>query len=64
MDFLVDVVKKTTEHRRLHKEQKWNDFLQLMLDTAEDEKGEAGDTQEISAESNKTKKPSTTGNCN
>lgn len=51
--FLVDVVKKTVEHRRLHKEQKWNDFLQLMIDAAAGEKGERSDEKrDINAKNN------------
>lgn len=59
VDFLVDVVKKTKEHRRLHKEQEWNDFLQLMLDAAEEEKGEGIDKTEDSSAKSSTKKTST-----
>jgi len=38
LEFLTNVVKKTKEYRSIHKEQKWNDFLQLMIDAAEEEK--------------------------
>lgn len=49
----MDVVKKTVEYRRLHKEQKRNDFLQLMIDAAEQEKGERSDEkQDINAKNN------------
>lgn len=37
LTFLVDVVKKTKEYRTLHKDQRRNDFLQLMMDAAEEE---------------------------
>jgi hypothetical protein len=59
--FLVDVVKKTKEHRKLQKDQNWNDFLQLILDAAEEEKGDGGDEKQDSVK-NSTKKTSTTGN--
>ena len=36
---MVDVVRKTKEYRTQHKEEKRNDFLQLMMDAAEDETG-------------------------
>jgi hypothetical protein len=60
--FLVDVVKKTKEHRKLQKDQKWNDFLQLILDAAEEEKGDGGDEKQDISVKNSTKKTSTTGN--
>jgi hypothetical protein len=62
--FLVDVVKKTKEQRRLQKEEKWNDFLQLMLNAAAEEKGEGGDETQANNVKNNTKKRSTTGNHN
>lgn len=64
MAFLVDVVKKTKEHRRLHKEEKWNDFLQLMLDASAEAKEEGGDEKQDDGVKSNTKKTSTTGNHN
>jgi hypothetical protein len=61
MAFLVTLVKTTKEHRRLQKGQKWNDFLQLMLDAAKEEKEESGDMKQDSDVKNNTKKTSTTG---
>jgi hypothetical protein len=60
----VDFVKTTKEHRRLQKGQKWNDFLQLMLDAAKEEKEECGDTKQDNNVKNNTKKTSTTGKQN
>ncbi|PNF19766.1 Cytochrome P450 9e2 [Cryptotermes secundus] len=57
MAFLVDVLKKTVEHRRQHKEQKWNDFLQLMIDAAAQERGERSDEKQ---DINDTKQTSAT----
>jgi len=45
-------VKKTKEYRSIHKEQKWNDFLQLMIDAAEEEKEGTYDKQDKSAKNN------------
>lgn len=56
----MDVVKKTVQYRRQHKEQKWNDFLQLMIDAAAQEKGESDEKQDINAKNN-TKQTSATG---
>jgi hypothetical protein len=53
-------VKKTKEYRSIHKEQKWNDFLQLMIDAAEEEKEGTGDMQ-INSAKNNLRKTSTTG---
>lgn len=61
MAFLVDVVKKTVEHRRLHKEQKWNDFLQLMIDASAGEKGERSDEKQNINTKNNTEQTSATG---
>jgi hypothetical protein len=59
MEFLANVVKKTKDYRSIHKEQKWNDFLQLMIDAAEEEK-QGTDKQDNSAKNN-LRKTSTTG---
>ena len=53
-------MKKTKEYRSIHKEQKWNDFLQLMLDAAEEEKEVTDDKQDNSAKNN-LRKTSATG---
>ena len=53
-------MKKTKEYRSIHKEQKWNDFLQLLIDVAEEEKGDTDDKQDNSAKNN-VRKTSTTG---
>ncbi|KAJ9576188.1 hypothetical protein L9F63_006921 [Diploptera punctata] len=37
MTFLVDVVKNTKDYRMKHKEERRNDFLQLMMDAAEED---------------------------
>lgn len=57
----MDVVKETIEHRRLHKEQKWNDFLQLIIDAAAGEKEEGSDEKEDINAKNNTKQTSATG---
>lgn len=54
-EFLVNVVKKTKEYRSTHKEQKWNDFLQLMIDAAEEEKEGCDEKQDNSATNNSKK---------
>lgn len=56
----MNVVKTTKEYRTIHKEQKWNDFLQLMIDAAEEEKEGTDDKQDKSAKNN-SRKISTTG---
>jgi hypothetical protein len=61
MAFLVDVVKKTIQHRRQHKEQKWNDFLQLIIDAAADEKGAGSDEKQDITAINDTKQTSAIG---
>lgn len=61
MAFLVDVVKQTVEHRRQHKEEKWNDFLQLMIDAATQERGERSDEEQDINAKNNTKQTSATG---
>jgi hypothetical protein len=53
-------VKTTKEYRTKHKEQKWNDLLQLMIDAAEEEKEGTDDKQDTSAKMNSWK-ISTTG---
>ena len=53
-------MKNTKEYRSKHKEQKWNDFLQLLIDAAEEEKEGTDDKQDNSAK-NKSRKSSTTG---
>jgi hypothetical protein len=53
-------VKKTKEYRSTHKEQKWNDFLQLMIDAAEEEKEGCDEKQDNSA-TNNSKKASAAG---
>ncbi|XP_069683724.1 cytochrome P450 9e2-like [Periplaneta americana] len=57
--FLVDVVKKTKEYRKQHKEQEWNDFLQLMLDAAEEEMEEGMSKTEDTSTKSSTKKTAT-----
>jgi len=52
-------VKKTREYRSTHKEQKWNDFLQLIIDAAEEEKEGTDDKQDNSAKNNLRKTPTT-----
>ncbi|PSN47000.1 hypothetical protein C0J52_15328 [Blattella germanica] len=56
--FLVDVVKKTKEYRRAHKDRKWNDFLQLMIDAAEEDVKQ-NEKENVNVNS-KNKKPSET----
>lgn len=58
LEFLANVVKNTKEHRSKHKEQKWNDFLQLLIDAAEQDK-DGSDKQDNSAK-NRSRKTSTT----
>jgi len=53
-------VKTTKEYRSAHKGQKWNDFLQLMIDAAEEEK-EGTDDKQDNSDKNNLRKTSTTG---
>ncbi|XP_069683719.1 cytochrome P450 9e2-like [Periplaneta americana] len=59
VDFLANVVKETKQYRTVHKEQKWNDLLQLMLDAAEEEQEEGISKNEDSSTKTSTRKTST-----
>jgi len=52
-------VKKTKEYRSIHKDQKWNDFLQLLIDAAEKDKEGTDDKKDNSAKNNLIKTSAT-----